>query len=244
MGRFDPLIRHLRAMAIALALAGAALAPAAVLAATTEHAAPAAAEHGAPAAAEHGADPAAVIAADEHAAEAHGAEGEHGGGGLPQLDASTFASQIFWLIVAFATLYWLLSTKALPRVGEILEARQERIASDLDRAAALRADAEEAMRRHEQVVSEAQAKAAAQLKATQERMAAEAAQRQAAIEADLNQKLAEAEGRIATAKSAALAQIQDVAAEVAQTAVERLAGLRLAESEVKAALADVMREAA
>ncbi|MGE3740510.1 MAG: hypothetical protein AB7I59_13525, partial [Geminicoccaceae bacterium] len=65
---------------------------------------------------------------------------EHGGG-LPQLDASTFPSQIFWLIVSFATLCWLLSRKALPRVSDILEARQSRISSDLDQAAALRNEA-------------------------------------------------------------------------------------------------------
>ncbi len=45
---------------------------------------------------------------------------------MPQLEVATYASQIFWLIVAFSTLYWLLSRRALPRVAEILEARQDR----------------------------------------------------------------------------------------------------------------------
>ena len=94
-----------------------------------------------------------------------GIEAAEHGGGLPQLDAHTFPSQIFWLIVSFLALYWLLSRKALPRVGDILEARQERIAADLDRAAALRNEAEEALRKHQAVVAEAQARAAAQLKA-------------------------------------------------------------------------------
>ena len=145
-----------------------------------------------------------------------GIEAAEHGGGLPQLDAPTFPSQIFWLIVSFLALYWLFSRKALPRVGEILEARQGRIAADLDRAAALRNEAEEALRKHEAVVAEAQARAAAQLKETQDRLAAEAAKRQAELDAQLQAKLAEAEGRIGAAKDAALAQIQGVAAEVAQ----------------------------
>ena len=124
---------------------------------------------------------------------------EHGGG-LPQLDAATFPSQIFWLIVSFIALYWLFSRKALPRVGEILEARQTRIASDLDRAAALRAEAEEALRRHEAVVAEAQARAAARIKETQDRLAADATKRQAEVDAELNAKLAEAEARIGSAR--------------------------------------------
>ena len=49
----------------------------------------------------------------------------------------------------------------------------------------LRDEAEEALRQHEAVVAEAQARAPAQLKATQDRLAAEAAQRQAELDAEL-----------------------------------------------------------
>ena len=173
-----------------------------------------------------------------------GIEAAEHGGGLPQLDASTFPSQIFWLIVSFLALYWLLSRKALPRVGEILEARQGRIAADLDRAAALRNEAEEALRKHEAVVAEAQARAAAQLKETQDRLTAEAAKRQAELDAQLHAKLAEAEGRIGAAKDAALAQIQGVAAEVAKAAVQRLTGIEVAAEEAGATVARVLGEAA
>lgn len=173
-----------------------------------------------------------------------GVEAAEHGGGLPQLDAKTFPSQIFWLIVSFLALYWLLSRKALPRVGDILEARQARISADLDRAAQLRHEAEEALRKHEAVVAEAQARAAAQIKETQDRLAAEAAKRQAEVDADLNAKLAEAESRIGAAKDKALAEIQSVAAEVASSAVRRLAGIEVAAADVQAAVASIAREAA
>lgn len=175
--------------------------------------------------------------------EAHTTEGE-GGAGMPQLDAETFPSQIFWLIVAFAGLYWLMRRKALPRVAEILEARQERITGDLDRAARLRAEAEAAGRRQEQTVAEAQARGQAELKAVQERVQADVARRQAALEADLGRKLAEAEARINAAREGALKEVQTVAAEVAQAAVERLAGLKVGEAEVRETLNRVTAEAA
>ena len=173
-----------------------------------------------------------------------GIEAAEHGGGLPQLDATTFPSQIFWLIVSFLTLYWLLSRKALPRVGDILEARQASISGDLDQAAALRNEAEEALRKHQAVVAEAQARAAAQIKETQDRLAAEAAKRQAEVDAGLNAKLVEAENRIAAAKNQALAEIQGVAAEVARSAVQRLAGIEVEAKDVEAAVASIVREAA
>ena len=176
--------------------------------------------------------------------DAEHAEGGERDAGLPQLDVSTFPSQIFWLIVAFGTLYYLMTRKALPRLTDILEARQERIASDLDRAATLRAEAEEALQRYQQVVTAAQTKAAERLKEVQDRLSAEAAQKQAGLEADLDRKLADAEQRIKAAKDAAMGEIQSVAVEVAQTAVRRLTSLEVSEGEVKAALDQVLAEAA
>ena len=235
MGRLAPLFTQIRVFAIAAGL---------VLAASTAMA-ETATEHGT-AATGHAAtklEPGPPAGPGVEGFE-EGVDAAEHGGGLPQLDALTFPSQIFWLIVCFGVLYYLLSKRALPRVGDILEARQERIAADLDRAATLRGEAEEALRHHQAVVADAQAKAAAAIKATQDRLAAEAAQRQAKVDAELQQKLGDAEARIGAAKDAALGQIQNVATEVAQAAVRRLAGLDLAEAEVKAAVDQVLKEAA
>ena len=128
MRRLAPLFRQIRLLALA---AGLTLATASAMAET-------ATEHGT-AATGHAAAPLEPGPAGGPGVEGF-EEGVHAaehGGGLPQLDALTFPSQIFWLIVCFATLYYLLSKRALPRVGDILEARQERIAADLDRAAQL-----------------------------------------------------------------------------------------------------------
>jgi F-type H+-transporting ATPase subunit b len=196
--------------------------------------------------AEHGAAPAAngaAPAANEPLLEHDVEEAEHGAG-MPQLNAATYASQIFWLIVTFGALYWLLSRKALPRVTEILDTRQTRIASDLDSAASLRTEAEAAEQRHEQVVAEAHARAQQQIKELTERLSADAASRQSALDADLAHKLREAETRVRTARESALADVRGVAVEAAQAAVERLAGMRVARETVEAALDRVQREAA
>ncbi|MFL5336343.1 MAG: hypothetical protein ACJ8H8_24990 [Geminicoccaceae bacterium] len=173
-----------------------------------------------------------------------GVEAAEHGEGLPQLNAATFPSQIFWLIVSFGALYWLFSRKALPRVGEILEARQERLSADLDRAASLRNEAEAALRRYETMLAEAHATAAAEIKATQDRLIAEASKRQAELDGELNAKLAEAEKRIGAAKEGALAQIEGVAADAASAAVRRLTGIDVAPQEAQATVAQVLREAA
>ena len=59
---------------------------------------------------------------------------DSGGGGLPQLDASSYEEQIVWLFLTFFVLYFVVSKVALPRIGTVLVAREETIAEDLDTA--------------------------------------------------------------------------------------------------------------
>jgi F-type H+-transporting ATPase subunit b len=163
---------------------------------------------------------------------------------MPQLDVTTFASQIFWLIVAFSVLYYLLTEKALPRVAEILEARQDRIAADLDEAQRLRAEAQQVLQRHEHEMDEARSHAQAILQRTQVALEDQAAKRHAELEERLQRQLTEAENRIAEAKQAALAELEDVAVTTAQAATERVAGVKVDKRTAQAAVKQLQGEAA
>ena len=170
---------------------------------------------------------------------------EYGAGeGMPQLDATTYASQILWLIITFSILYYLLKTKALPRVADILEARQERISNDLDKAASLRAEAEAAAEEYAKVVAEAQEKASAAIKATRDAVGADISARTAALDKELGNKIGEAERAIAAARARAVAELDDVAVEAAQAATRHLAGVAVSTAEAKAALAQVQKDVA
>ncbi|MGH1480775.1 MAG: F0F1 ATP synthase subunit B' [Geminicoccales bacterium] len=163
---------------------------------------------------------------------------------MPQLEVSTYISQIFWLIVCFSLLYYFLSRKALPRVAEILEARADRIRVDLDEAQRFKKEAEEAMTSFDAVVSEAQGKAQSQIAETQAKLQEEAANAQAKLEAKLSKQIADAEGRIAKAKAEALGELDEAALATAQAATERLSGVKVDKSDAKAALEQVLKEAA
>ena len=165
------------------------------------------------------------------------AEEGHSSGGLPQLDFSTYPSQLFWLVISFALLLYLMKNRALPRVTEILETRQARIQGDLDQAAALRGEAEAAAAQYEQAVAQARSAASQRVRETQEQAAAELARRQAAVDAEIDVFVKAADDRIGAAKNKAFGEIGAVAAEVAQSAVKRLAGIEIGLDEAKAVVA-------
>jgi F-type H+-transporting ATPase subunit b len=78
---------------------------------------------------------------------------------MPQLDPTWFASQLFWLLVSFVTLYFILSKLILPPLLEILARREQTRASDIDQAQSLKTQAEDARLTYERALAEARAKA-------------------------------------------------------------------------------------
>ena len=75
---------------------------------------------------------------------------------MPQFDPSTFSrpGQLFWLVVSFAVLYWLVVKVAVPRVGGVLDQRARVIQEDIDRATALKADADAAAAAYEKAMAD------------------------------------------------------------------------------------------
>ena len=146
---------------------------------------------------------------------------------MPQFDPNTFASQLFWLLVTFGLLFVIVSRVLLPRIAGLLEARQERIDDDLDRAAAVKDEAEAILAAYNKTMADGKAEALGLLRQATEEMAAEAAKRHEGLAAKLAEEVSAAEARIQEAKTAAVANIGQVAGEVAQAAVERLIGIEV-----------------
>jgi F-type H+-transporting ATPase subunit b len=61
---------------------------------------------------------------------------------MPQLDPSSFASQIFWFMITFVSLYFILSKVAMPGINKVLQSRSDKINSDLELAEQTKRQAE------------------------------------------------------------------------------------------------------
>ena len=46
---------------------------------------------------------------------------------MPQLDTSSFTSQLFWLIICFFSMMFIMSKFIIPKISEIMEQRQRKI---------------------------------------------------------------------------------------------------------------------
>ena len=160
---------------------------------------------------------------------------------MPQFDPSTFTPQLFWLVVTFAVLFFAMWRHALPRISGILEARQQRIGGELEKAQALRSEAEQVAAEYEKALTEARDRAAAALKQAGNEMAVEAAKRHESFGRELATRTGEAERRIAAARDEALGNIKIVAEEAAGAATAKLIGVELSPEQLRDAVADALR---
>ena len=62
--------------------------------------------------------------------------------GMPQFNAKSFSSQIFWLALTFASLYIIINYLILPRIRENIRLRKNKIANDLERAENIKLEVE------------------------------------------------------------------------------------------------------
>ncbi len=162
---------------------------------------------------------------------------EKGGGGLPQLHSPDFAPQLFWLVLTFAALYWIMSRIALPRIGEVIEERRDRVQRDLAAAERLKGETDAALATYEKALADARGNASSIARATRDTLAAETDKERKSLEDELSRKLADAENAIAATKAKALESVNDIASETATDIVKALTSLSVTKDEVSTALA-------
>ena len=143
---------------------------------------------------------------------------------FPPFDASTFASQIVWFVLAFVVLYVVMSRVALPQIGSIIDKRKSRIDGDLKEAERLKGDTDKAIAAYETALAEARRNAHSIAEETRTSIRADLDGKRKAVEEDLSKKVAEAEARIGKDKDEALARVSEIAADTTAALVSRLTG--------------------
>jgi F-type H+-transporting ATPase subunit b len=165
----------------------------------------------------------------------HGADAASGG--MPQLDFTTFPSQIFWLIVALVALYLIMSRVALPKITGAIEERHDAIEDDLERAAEFKRRAQQAEQAYEAALAEAKRKAQAIAAEARAAIQKDVDAAIAKADADIAARSAESEKRIGEIRDGAMANVEAVAIDTAHALVEAFVPGAAGAEDVRSAVA-------
>ena len=161
---------------------------------------------------------------------------------MPQLDPSTFGSQLFWLLVCFGALYLVLSFIVVPRISKTLATRAETLESDLAAAETFRSEAETALQAYEDALAEARGRALALAQEMRAEVQAETDRQKAGLDANLAEQAAAADVALMAARDAAMAGLKDAAADLVGDIMEAIGSDKASDGDVAKALDSVAAE--
>ena len=157
---------------------------------------------------------------------------------MPQLSqlSQVYLSQFLWLAIALGFIFFVIARGMVPKIQATVDAREARIADDLEAAQAARGAADQTEAAWRQRMDGARAEAA---RLSQEAKAESGRDTEAKVKAaadKLNLQVESAAGKVREALTAARAEIELVAAEATQEMMQRLAGISVERGDAAAAV--------
>lgn len=146
---------------------------------------------------------------------------------MPQLDVSTFPSQLFWLFISFTCLYIFTQRVTMPRLSKILDARRQRIEASIHRADELKKNADKIRQEFEDVLNTARNQAHDNVMQMINRVAVESSQSKNELNVKTLESIKSSELRIEKQKTQALDEIKEVAEKIATLTVEKFIGQKI-----------------
>lgn len=144
---------------------------------------------------------------------------------MPQFDfANVFLPQLFWLSVLFAILYFGVVRLTLPKLGKVMEERENKVSGDIELAEKAKLASDQLNEDYETGLLVARDEARKMLADAKSKATASVEKKSANAQKKADETITAAQVEIEKARTSAMKEIETVAADGASSIVERLTG--------------------
>jgi|TARA_B110000902_G_scaffold233038_1_gene276508 F-type H+-transporting ATPase subunit b len=161
--------------------------------------------------------------------------------GMPQLDPTYWASQAFWLILIFTTLYLALSNLFIPKIKDSIDNRENKIKDDLDEAQKLKNLAEQRLKEYGLSIESAKKEVQKIIFESKNKLNLEIQNKKKKFEEEMEVEIKNAEKEIEKLKKESLKNISTISEEMASKVIEQISGEPMNQSSVKAAILETTK---
>ena len=162
--------------------------------------------------------------------------------GMPQLNPEFWASQIFWLILIFSSLYIIMWKIFLPRISDIIENRKSRIIGDLNETQKLKENAEKKLIEYNKIIESAKKEAKKVLQENKRKLENDIKSKKQKFNEEIEKELMSVEKEIKSLKKLSISSINKIAAEVSSEVIKQLVGTSVNMSNVSAIVEDISKK--
>ena len=161
--------------------------------------------------------------------------------GMPQLDPEFWASQIFWLILTFSSLYLIIWKVFLPKITLSIENRKSRVVNDLDEAQKLKENAEKKLNEYNKIIEESKKEAKKIIEDNKKKLDRDIKNKKYKFNDEIEKELMAAEKEIKDLKKSSISNINNIAAETSVEIIKQIINIEVNKSSVSAIVDDVVK---
>ena len=162
--------------------------------------------------------------------------------GMPQLDPKYWASQAFWLILVFSTLYISIAKFFLPKIKKNLDDRESKIKEDLDEANKLKNLSEKKIKEYEIILENSKKEVTKILLESKNILNKDIKNKKDSMEKEIENEISKAQKEILEMKKNSISSINNISQEIASNIIEKISGDKLNESSTRAVIEDVSKK--
>ena len=157
---------------------------------------------------------------------------------MPQLDPEFFVSQLFWLVVTFSFLLLFLWKVSLPRIGSVLEKRENKINNDIETAKQLQIEAEKIQAQIEQKLHDFKEQNISLIKSSTFNLQNKASKELSKLDNELNNKIEKSAKVIENNKRESSKQIHEQIHEITKLTLSKLSSVQINDQEIRESVAN------
>jgi len=162
-------------------------------------------------------------------------------GGMPQLNTEFWASQIFWLILIFSSLYIIIWKIFLPKITDSIENRKSRVIGDLNGAQKLKENAEKILGEYNKIIEDTKKEAKRIIEDNKKKLEIDIKNKKQKFNEEIEKELMSVEKEIKSLKKSSISSINKIAVEVSSEVIKQLVGTGVNMSNVSAIIEDISK---
>ena len=162
--------------------------------------------------------------------------------GMPQLDPTYWASQAFWLILVFVTLYISISKFYLPKIKGNLVNRENKISKDLEDANDFKEKSDSKIKEYEIILENAKREVSKIHFESKNNLDKNIQLKKEEMEKEIEKEILKAQKEISDLKKSSISSIQNISKNIASDIIQNISGDKLNESSIKAVVEEISKK--
>ena len=162
--------------------------------------------------------------------------------GMPQLDPKYWASQAFWLVIIFLSIYLLIAKIFIPKIKGNIDTREDKIRKDLEEAKTFREEAEKKLKVYKDLIQKAKIDSKKILSESRQKLNEDMQAKKEKIQKEIEQETRSAEKEIEKFKSDSINKVGKISEDIVSSLLKDIFGEDGNQSSIKATVSEVIKK--